>query len=78
MSNFLGFARSYLIRKNPIKMALEETVKLLKDAFSVTKKKKMAQYRLNYQLNKLNQMEELIAQNNDHVFLRGQKFNEMR
>ncbi len=59
-------------------MVTGEIVKILKDLFSITKKKKMANYRLNYQLHKLNQMEELIAKNNDHMFLQGQKFNEMR
>jgi len=78
MMNFLGFARGYLIRHNPIEMIGNEFAKILKDLLTITKKKKMAQYRLNYQLHKLNQMEELIAKNNDHVFLKGQNFNEMR
>lgn len=51
---------------------------MLKGFFSMNKKRKMVKYRLNYQLYKLNQMEKLIAQNNDHVFLKGNKFNEMR
>ena len=78
LANFLNFTRSYLIRNNPVKIVTGEIVKMLKDLFSITKKKKMAQYRLNYQLHKLNQMEDLIAKNNDHMFLKGQKFNEMR
>ena len=78
MTNFLGFARGYLARHNPIEIFLGEVAKLLKDILTIGKKKKMAQYRLGYQLNKLNQMEELIAQNNEHVFLKGQRFNEMR
>lgn len=78
IKNFLGFAKSYLIRKNPIKAFINETVALLKDMLSIGKKRKLAKYRLNYQMYKLNQMEKLIAANNDHVFLRGNKFNEMR
>ena len=42
------------------------------------KKLKMAQYRVNYQQYKLQQMEQLIAENNEHVFLRGNKLNELR
>lgn len=78
MKNFLGFSRSFLIRKNPIKLFSKEFTAMLKNFLSMGKKRKMVKYRLNYQLYKLNQMEKLIAQNNDHVFLRGNKFNEMR
>jgi len=78
MTNFLGFARGYLSRNNPVEGLLMEIGGMLKDVLTIGKKKKMAQYRLNYQLHKLNQMEDLIAKNNDHVFLKGQNFNEMR
>ena len=78
MKNFLGFSKSFLIRKNPIKMMGQQIVKMLKDALTIGKKRKMVKYRLNYQIYKLNQMEKLIAQNDEHVFLRGNKFNEMR
>lgn len=76
--NFLGFARSFLIRSNPLMRAKAELVAMLKDFFTMAKKKKMAQYRVNYQRYRLEQMERLIAENNEHVFLRGNKFNEMR
>ena len=78
VSNFLGFARGYLARHNPILLVFAEFARVLKDVFTVTKKKKLAKYRLDYQLYRLSQMEDLIAKNNDHVFLRGQNFNEMR
>ena len=55
-----------------------ELVAGLKDALSINKKRKMVKYKLKYQIHQLNQMEKLIAQNNEHVFLRGNKFNEMR
>ena len=78
MRNFLGFSKSFLIRKPPFTLLSKEFVSMLKGFFSMNKKRKMVKYRLNYQLYKLNQMEKLIAQNNDHVFLKGNKFNEMR
>ncbi len=78
MKNFIGFAKSYLIRNNPIKAFIDGTVSTVKDMLSINKKRKLAKYRLNYQMYKLNQMEKLIAANNEHVFLRGNKFNEMR
>lgn len=76
--NFLAFARNYIKKRNPIKGLVNGFVAMLKDMFSVTKKKKIAQYRLSYQMYKFKQMESLIAENNDHVFLKGRKFNEMR
>ena len=51
---------------------------MIKDYLTMNKKLKMAKYRLNYQMYKLNQMEQLIAENNDHVFLRGNKINLQR
>ncbi len=78
MKNFLGFAKSYLIRKNPVKAFINDMIATFKDMLSINKKRKLAKYRLNYQMYKLNQMEKLIAANNEHVFLRGNKFNEMR
>ncbi len=51
---------------------------VFKDIFTVKRKLKMAQYRVNYQQYKLRQMEQLIAENNEHVFLRGNKLNELR
>jgi len=78
LANFLAFAKSYIIRNNPIKMIITEVRDGLKDLFSMTKKKKIARYRLNYQIYKLQQMESLIMENNEHVFLKGRKFNELR
>ncbi len=77
-TNFLGFARSFIIRKNPFKALSKDFIATLKGFFSIGKKKKMVKYKLDYQLYKLSQMEKLIAQNNDHTFLKGNKFNEMR
>ena len=45
---------------------------------TVKKKLKMAQYRLNYHRHQLNRMESLIAENNQHAFLRGKNLNETR
>ncbi len=78
LKTFLNYSRNYLKRNNPIKVLKKEIVAGLKDALSINKKKKMLQYKLKYQMHQLNQMERLIAQNNEHTFLRGNKFNEMR
>ncbi len=78
LKTFLNYSRNYLRRNNPIKILQKEIVAGLKDALSINKKRKMVKYKLKYQMHQLNQMEKLIAQNNEHVFLRGNKFNEMR
>ncbi len=76
--NFTNFARHFLKRQNFAAAIQQSIVNVLKDIFTVKKKLKMAQYRVNYQQYKLRQMEQLIAENNEHVFLRGNKLNELR
>ena len=76
--NFLGFARSFMLRKNPFKAIASGLVLSIKDFLTMNKKLKMARYRLNYNMYKLNKMESLIAENNEHSFLRGKKINEVR
>ncbi len=78
LKTFLTYSKNYLRRNNPLKILKTEIVAGLKDALSINKKRKMIQYKLKYQMHQLNQMEKLIAQNNEHVFLKGNKFNEMR
>ena len=50
----------------------------LKDFLTMKKKLKMAQYRLNYHRHQLQKMEQLIAENNEHNFLKGKNLNETR
>jgi len=78
LRTFLNYSKNYLRRNNPVKVLQKEIVAGLKDALSINKKRKMVKYKLKYQMHQLSQMEKLIAQNNEHVFLRGNKFNEMR
>lgn len=76
--NFFGFARGFIRRKNPIKALAQEFVDTIKDFLTMNKKLKMSQYRLNYHRHQLHKMETLIAENNEHAFLRGNKINEVR
>lgn len=78
LKSFLNYTKNYLKRNNPIKVLKKELVAGLKDMLSVNKKRKMVQYKLKYQMYQLSQMEKLIAEYNEHAFLRGNKFNEMR
>ena len=76
--DFLIYSKNFLIRKNPLKSLSNSIVEGLKDFLTMKKKLKMAQYRLNYHRHQLNKMEQLIAENNEHNFLKGKKLNETR
>ncbi len=76
--NFLGYAKAFMTRQNPLKSIFGELVQALKEMLTVKKKLKMARYRLNYHRHQLNRMESLIAENNQHSFLRGKNLNETR
>lgn len=75
---FLRFSKSFLLRKNPIKTIINQFKSGIKDFLTMNKKIKMARYRLSYQKHKLAQMEQFIAQSNEHVFLKGRTLNETR
>lgn len=76
--NFLGFARGFLIRNNPLKSLVDWFVETAKNFLTIHKKLKMAQYRLNYHRHQLHKMESLIAENNQHEFLKGKNINQVR
>lgn len=78
LMNFFGFARGFIRRKNPLKAFAQEFVDTIKDFLTMNKKLKMSQYRLNYHRHQLHRMETLIAENNEHAFLRGKNINEVR
>lgn len=76
--NFLGFARGFFLRKNPLKSVAKEFTDVIKDFLTIKKKLKMSQYRLNYHRHQLHKMESLIASSNEHTFLRGRNLNQLR
>lgn len=76
--NFIGYMISYLKRNNPVVVLTNMFAEIIKNYLTMGKKLKMAKYRVNYQMYKLEQMEKLIAENNEHVFLYGNKFNTTR
>ena len=76
--NFFGYLAAYFRRHNFLQEFANKMVAMLKDFLSMNRKLKMARYRVNYQMYKLDQMEKLIAENNEHVFLRGNKLNIQR
>ena len=76
--NFMNFARSFFKRKNPIKALIASLVTSLKEMLTIRQKLKMAKYRVNYHKHQLYKMENLIAESNEHTFLRGKNLNETR
>lgn len=76
--DFLIYSKNFIIRKSPIKALVNSVVEGLKDFLTMNKKRKMAQYRLNYHMHQLQKMEQLIAENNQHSFLKGQNLNQTR
>ena len=76
--NFLAFSKNFVRRKNPLKAMANGFSEMLKDFLTMKKKLKMSQYRLSYHRHQLQKMEMLIAENNQHSFLRGRNINEVR
>ena len=76
--DFFAYSKNFLIRKSPIKSLANSVVDGIKEFLTMKKKLKMAQYRLNYHRHQLQKMEQLIAENNDHSFLKGKNLNETR
>ena len=76
--NFLGYAKNFISKTNFVQAIFGDLIQALKEALTVKKKLKMAQYRLNYHRHQLNRMESLIAENNQHNFLKGKNLNETR
>ncbi len=76
--DFLIYSKNFLIRKNPIKTMSQSIIEMVKDFLTMNKKRKMAQYRLNYHRHQFQKMEQLIAENNQHTFLKGNNLNETR
>ena len=76
--DFLIYTKNYFIRKNPIQGIVNSVVEGVKDFLTVKKKLKIAQYRLNYHRHQLQKMEQLIAENSEHSFLKGSHLDQKR
>lgn len=78
LKNFLGYAISYLKKNNPIKKFIETSVTTFKELTSIKKRLKKLEYRINYEKYKLKKTELILAQNSDHLFLKGRSLNQTR
>ena len=78
LMDYLNFSRSFFRRKNPFKTLLASLATSLKEMLTIRQKLKMAKYRVNYHKHQLYKMESLIAESNEHTFLKGKNLNETR
>ena len=76
--NFMNFARAFFVRKNPFKALAVSLLSSLKGMLTIRQKLKMAKYRVTYHRHQLHKMESLIAESNEHTFLKGKNLNETR
>lgn len=76
--DFLLYTKNYFIRTNPVQAMIASVVEGVKDLLTVKKKLKMAQYRLNYHKYQFQKMEQLIAESNQHNFLKGSQLDQKR
>ncbi len=76
--NFLNFTKSYLKRNNPVKNFVNGTVAYFKDLTTVKKKLRNIERRIIYEKYKLKKTELILAQNSEHVFLKGRSLNQQR
>ena len=76
--NFLNFTKSFLRKKNPVKLFIRDVVASIKELISIEEKRKKIEYRINYEKYKLKKTELILAQNSEHFFLRGRSLNQTR
>lgn len=76
--NFLNFTRAFLKKNNPVKIIIASLLTYIKDIATVKQKLKKIQYRINYEKYKLKKTELILAQNSEHVFLKGRSLNQTR
>lgn len=78
LKNFLNFTKAFLKKKNPIKMFITQSITTIKELITVKQKLEKIENRINYERYKLKKTELILAQNSEHVFLRGRSLNQTR
>jgi hypothetical protein len=81
IDNFAAFYRMsvrFFQRNNPALAFYQNILNSIKGILSLNTKRKIAKYRLNHYLYRLNQMEQLINQSNPHNYGSGRRINHIR
>ncbi len=76
--NFMGFTVAFLKKRNPIKLMIEGTTAYVQNLLTVNQKLTRIQNRINYERYKMKKTELILAQNSEHVFLKGRQINQTR
>ncbi len=74
----MNFTKAYLKKSNPIKIFLTKAVTCIKELATVRKKLRNIENRIRYEKYRLKKTELILAQNSDHVFLKGRSLNQTR
>ena len=70
VKTFIKYSQGFF-KRHSVSKGLSQTVTTgLKDMLTIRKKVKIAEYRVNYHKNQLRKMEALIADDNEHTFLK--------
>lgn len=78
LNNFMGFAVAFLKKRNPVKLLIENTTAYVQELLTIRTKLTRIQNRINYERYKLKKTELILAQNSEHVFLKGRQINQTR
>ena len=76
--NYMNFVIAFIRKKAKPKASINQALASLQELFSLKEKLKKIQYRINYEKYKLKKTELILAQNQDHVFIKGRKLNQTR
>ena len=76
--NYMNFVIAFIRKKAKPMASLAEAINSVQELFSLKKKLKKIEYRINYEKYKLKKTELILAQNQDHVFIKGRKLNQTR
>ena len=76
--NFIGFTKAYMRKNNPIKKIISQLIEAYTELTTMKKKLKRIENRINYERYKLKKTELILAQNSDHLFLRGRSLDSTR
>ena len=76
--NFLNFTKAFLKKKNPIKAFINQFKTTVTELITAKQKLEKIENRINYERYKLKKTELILAQNSEHVFLRGRSLNQTR
>ena len=76
--DFLKYLVTFWNKKKPIQTCINNSIEYVKELLSLKEKQKKLSQRINYEKYKLKKTELILAQNSEHVFLRGKSINQIR